>query len=163
MNRRLRSILVIALTWGALWAVVEALLVLLPTTLAYVRPRGIDEALRVSFALSRRFALLGALGGVVFAVALSRAGRGAESVDTLARWRVIGCGALGGLTLLLWALQSFVAGYTPFPSVLTWFRAAFIGAALGAGTAIVALVAARRGVRGLLADRRAREPSQAAT
>ncbi|MEZ4376762.1 MAG: hypothetical protein R3B35_00595 [Gemmatimonadales bacterium] len=102
--RKLRAILVIALTWGLFWVIGGALLTGGILALLWMRAGRItaiplDE---LAFALVS-FAMIGAVLGTVFATSLAWAGRRRDW--RLTGWRAATLGALGGTgCYLLWFL-----------------------------------------------------------
>jgi hypothetical protein len=88
-----------ALTWGATWSALGLVLSSIAFLILRARSRPIPIAMVFQGAMN--WALLGAIGGTVFAIALSVAERRVRSVQQLSVKRAAFWGALAGLAVPL--------------------------------------------------------------
>jgi len=138
--QRIRGAVGIGLTWAAGWAPLGAITGWVTGTLFGFPIKGIT----INYAVL--FAVLGFLGGAIFATVLSFAER-RRSFNQLALSRFVVWGTVGGFTLGGLAVAAGILG-----AGATTLGAVMIGAStlLGAGSAAGTLVVARSAERGAL-------------
>ncbi|MEP6729074.1 MAG: hypothetical protein ABJE10_00485 [bacterium] len=143
MNRRLRGMFGMALTWGVAWAIVG--LTLAGVAWLFV-PRGVLPR-GVVLGATMRWGVFGAVSGAAFALVLSFAERRKHSLDALSMERVTGWGALGGAILPL-ALLPVLAIALPV-ALRPVLSLVPMGSILGVASAAASLRIARRADRSL--------------
>jgi hypothetical protein len=137
--RRIRGVFGMTLLWGAGWSLIG---LVLGGGLWTVDRSGLVTG-AVVLAAMLRWAALGAMGGAVFALALSVAERGERSADVLSSRRVARWGALGGAVLPLVLLPLF---WSHHPGAFgLGVLLVPLSSALGAASASASLHFARRG------------------
>jgi hypothetical protein len=101
----------------------------------------------IHFILARtvvRWAAGGVLGGLFFALALRRAGRGVATVQELSVWRAGVCGAAAGLGVPLGVMASVHPTDRPFERVAGILMYLAVGAVIGAVAAASMMALARQ-------------------
>src|SRR5450631_3765896 len=130
MTRRLRGVLGIALTWGAVWAFGGFALNSLMLPFLRSGPLSDTSFTDVLVQVTLRWGLFGAVSGAAFAVILSRLTRRGETLESLSMQSVTRWGSLGGVVPAL-ALTPVL--FVAHPAAV--IGAAVFGGMLGAASA----------------------------
>jgi len=143
MLRRIRGALGTAFLWGGAWSLAG----LVVCTVEWIRLRHLGVPASVVATGTLQYAAAGAIGGAVFAIALSSAERHEGGIGALSVRRTATWGALGGLALPLCFVAFVLASpvHIGFTAAALWTVGLLaFGSSLGAASAAGSLALARR-------------------